>query len=461
MIDAGLFDAGGIQLGSPIRLAVAAGAVIGWGAWTAVVARPRKGAADAARHEGSVLVVHASQTGFATELAERTAQLIRDGGTPADLRGIASLTLHDLASASRVLFIASTTGEGDAPDDATRFQREVMRAGADLHGLSYAVLALGDRDYEDFCAFGRELDRWLREHGATPWFDRVDVDNGDEGALRHWQGQVSALTGAPEQPDWSRPAYQPWRLAERRLLNPGSAGGPCFHIALVPSEPAWLAWDAGDVVEIGPRRARGDEALLPHREYSIASVPGDGALHLVVRQQRHADGSLGPGSGWLTALAEQGDTIDLRVRRNASFHAPADARPMLLVGNGTGIAGLRALLKTRIARGHRRNWLLFGERHERVDRLHVDELEDWRDDGGIERLDLAWSREAQGPRYVQDRLRVAADAVRRFVDEGASVYVCGGLAGMAPGVDAALREILGDRGVEDLAAAGRYRRDVY
>jgi sulfite reductase (NADPH) flavoprotein alpha-component len=170
---------------------------------------------------------------------------------------------------------------------------------------------------------------------------------------------------------------------------------------------------------------------------------------------------LGLGSGWLTEHAAVGAVIDVRVRRNESFHAPTDNRPAIFIGNGTGIAGLRALIKARMARGHTRNWLIFGERHAQADRLHVDELERWRDLGGIERLDLIWSRQSRGSRYVQDRLRVMADEVRRYVNDGASIYVCGSLAGMAPGVDAALRSILGEAPVEELAAKGRYRRDVY
>jgi sulfite reductase (NADPH) flavoprotein alpha-component len=114
-----------------------------------------------------------------------------------------------------------------------------------------------------------------------------------------------------------------------------------------------------------------------------------------------------------------------------------------------------------MARGHTRNWLLFGERHAGADRLHVDDLETWHATGGIERLDLVWSRQSRGSRYVQERLRSLPEDVRRYVAQGASIYVCGSLAGMAPGVDAALRHILGDARVDDLAATGRYRRDVY
>jgi sulfite reductase (NADPH) flavoprotein alpha-component len=492
---AGMHDFSGMHAASMPRAGWAGALGVAWVAMTIVLARgkrevvPATGAAGATKaaeeagatggHEPTgvtrvpaatraaqernccVLVVHASQTGFATELAGRTAALLRSGGVDVVLQDIASLTPAILTHATRALFVVSTTGEGDAPDTATAFRREAMRSPLALHGLAYGVLALGDRDYEDFCAFGHDMDHWLHASGALPLFDRVDVDNGDEGALRHWQHHVAQLAGVTTQPDWSRPAYQIWRLQERRLLNPGSVGGPCFHLSLVPPNAAMLRWVAGDIVEIGPRLADGEAASLPHREYSIASMPADGALHLVVRQIRTAEGTLGLGSGWLTEHAAIGSAIDLRVRRNENFHAPTDDRPAIFIGNGTGIAGLRALLKSRIARGHTRNWLLFGERHAEADRLHVDELERWCEQGGLERLDLVWSRQPGGSRYVQDRLRAMADDVRSYVNEGASIYVCGSLAGMAPGVDAALRDILGDARVDELVAKGRYRRDVY
>jgi sulfite reductase (NADPH) flavoprotein alpha-component len=469
---ASMHDFAGMHAASFPRTGWASMLGAGWVAMTVVLARRRResgttddpgttDAASASTEPETILVIHASQTGFASELAARTADLLRTGGVVVDLRSIASLTPTMLGHATRALFVVSTTGEGDAPDMATAFRRESMALPLPLHGLSYGVLALGDRDYEDFCAFGHDLERWLHASAASPLFDLVEVNNGDEGALRHWQHHVAQLAGVATQPDWSRPAYQAWRLIERELLNPGSVGGPCFHISLVPEDAALLNWHAGDIVEIGPRLADGEQASLPHREYSIASVPADGALHLVIRQMRTAEGTLGLGSGWLTEHAPIGATIDLRVRRNEGFHAPDDDRPVIFVGNGTGIAGLRALLKARMARGHTRNWLIFGERHAGTDRLHVDEVEQWHALGGIERLDLVWSRESHGSRYVQDRLRSLRDEVRSYVDEGASIYVCGSLAGMAPGVDAALRHTLGDTRVDELAATGRYRRDVY
>ncbi|MCW0466676.1 Sulfite reductase [NADPH] flavoprotein alpha-component [Xanthomonas sacchari] len=134
---------------------------------------------------------------------------------------------------------------------------------------------------------------------------------------------------------------------------------------------------------------------------------------------------------------------------------------MLLIGNGTGIAGLRSLLREAAQAGVQGHWLLFGERNAAHDALFGDELRAWRDAGHLQRLDLLFSRDQAHKRYVQEGLRESADAVRDWVARGATVYVCGSLAGMARGVDTALREILGEDALDALSADGRYRRDVY
>ena len=112
---------------------------------------------------------------------------------------------------------------------------------------------------------------------------------------------------------------------------------------------------------------------------------------------------------------------------------------MILIGNGTGLAGLRALLKARLAAGRHRNWLVFGERQAAHDWFCRAEIEGWRDAGGIERLDAVFSRDQEERRYVQHLLREQAGTVRAWIDAGAAVYVCGSLQGMAGGVDDAAR----------------------
>lgn len=419
--------------------------------------------ARATRTDGAgILIAYASQTGFAEQLAHQTAQLLSDAGIAVRVCALAELDAQTLTDASQALFVVSTTGEGDAPDAAAPFVSRVLPSQADLSSLRYAVLALGDRSYTNFCAFGHQLDGWLRHQGATPMFDIVEVDNGDVGALRHWQHQLGVVTHRPDLPDWQTPSYDRWRLARRTLANPGSAGGPCFYIELEPLAATQLEWEAGDILEIDPYNSTWTrpDSPAPHREYSIASLPQDGAVQLLVRQMRRPDGRYGLGSGWLTQC-EIGTEIAARIRPNRNFHAPRDDRPLLLIGNGTGIAGLRGLIKARVAAGRLRNWLIFGERTQAFDRLYADDIERWRCEGGLERVDLVFSRDQAEKRYVQHRLIECAHQVREWVEQGAAIYVCGSLDGMGPAVHAVLEQILGTERLDELTATGRYRRDVY
>ncbi len=442
----------------------AAGAIaLAYLIFTAYCLRPlRRRRASAAQSRDTTLIAFASQTGFAQQLASQTAQSLQAAGRAVRVASFADLSPADLTSAERALFIVSTTGEGDAPDPAAAFVRKVLDGEVPLARLRYGLLALGDREYDNFCAFGRQVDRWLQQQGAQALFDVIEVDNGDDGALRHWQHNLAFAFEAPDLPDWEAPTYDRWTLATRRCLNLGSAGDPCFHLELRPAPGVALAWNAGDIAEIDPfnSHARGGERH-PHREYSIASLPEDGSLHLLVRQMRRPGGELGLGSGWLTRDAAVGSDIFLRVRSNPNFHPPATDAPLILIGNGTGIAGLRAQLKARIATGRRRNWLLFGERNAEHDRFYETDLDHWRAAGSLARLDLVYSRDQAARRYVQHRLAECAEELRRWVDDGAYIYVCGSLAGMAPGVHAALVGALGAEVVEALTMAGRYRRDVY
>jgi sulfite reductase (NADPH) flavoprotein alpha-component len=403
------------------------------------------------------LVVYASQTGSAEVLARRSAELLATGGLAARAVCISKLDEAGLRAASRILFVASTYGEGDAPDTAARFAGRLMALDLDLAHLHYAVLALGDRSYANYCGFGRALDAWLVEAGATPLFERIEVDRGNAAALEDWQHHLARLAGTDDAPDWEAPAYADWAILDRELLNPGSAGAPLYRLALAPVDGALPAWEAGDLAQVSA------PADPEHpREYSIASIPSDGRLELLVRLQQREDGSPGAASGWLCGGASGGDAVRLRIREHQRFRLGGNARrPMLFIGNGSGLAGLRGLVRARIQLGVRENWLLFGERNSAHDFLLRGELEGWQAAGWLDRLDLAFSRDQQERLYVQDVLRAQASSVREWIARGAAIYVCGSLQGMAGGVHEALREILGEAVLEQLSADGLYRRDVY
>ena len=464
----------------------------------------------------AVLVAYASQTGTAEELAKSTFRALEAAHVPSRIVSFAHLDAVTLAQAQTALLIVSTTGEGDPPDSAARFVRTAMGSPHAAPGLRYGVLALGDRTYTQFCAFGDAVHASLSAWGAAPLFDAIRVDNEDPASLDLWWQQLQALAGAPLRTDPSAaPVTSTWTLAARTLANPDDAEHPAYYIALQPSGEL-PEWSAGDIAVIRPRNDPADVTSLlarldldgemqldgpagrqslvrhlagsvlprtsdelaalvrqspqllvqglqplPVREYSIASLPEDGRIELLVRQMRLADGRLGLGSGWLTSHAALCGPIELSVRANTGFHPPDPQRPLILIGNGTGMAGLRAHLKARVKANVGKNWLIFGERSAQKSFFYRDEIDAWHRRGILERADFAFSRDRAERTYVQDCVRSRADDIRAWIEAGAAIYVCGSLRGMSTAVTKALGDILGADNVAEMIETGMYKRDVY
>jgi sulfite reductase (NADPH) flavoprotein alpha-component len=466
----------------------------------------------AGRGAEPVLLTFATQTGHAERIALQTAAVLQSAGVAVVLQPLVRLSVDALQRYRKVLLVASTFGDGDPPDSLRAFARQFARqSDSGLQHMHYGLLALGDRNYANFCGFGRTLDHDLRGHGAQALFPMIEVSNGDVGALARWQ-QSLAKAFAVQVDTWQThqpkaAPFEPWRLVRRTLLNAGSQGDPLFEVEL--ARPDSAGWVPGALVELLPRQAgptvelflrdagldgrtlvRFDghertledalsrstleattsavtaqalaDTLLPlaPRSYSVASITADGCVQLLVRQARRDDG-LGVASGWLTTSAPADAAIELRLLPNPGFALVDDEVPCVFIGNGSGFAGLRAHLRERARRGHGRNWLVYGERNAAHDAFCAADIAQWQATGMLERVDLVFSRDQAQRRYVQDRLHEAADALRQWAADRAVIYVCGSLEGMAPGVDSALREVLGASAFDDLVAEGRYRRDVY
>jgi sulfite reductase (NADPH) flavoprotein alpha-component len=213
------------------------------------------------------------------------------------------------------------------------------------------------------------------------------------------------------------------------------------------------------------------------RLYSIASSQAayEDEIHLTVsalRYQAQGREHLGGASGHLTRRISEGDTLHVYVAENPGFRLPKGGdTPIVMVGAGTGIAPYRAFLQAREAAGSSgRNWLVFGNRHFHRDFLYQTDWLNYRREGLLDRISLAFSRDADERTYVQARLYEEGAELYRWLQEGAHIYVCGGLE-MEKAVRQSLQGIAQHQGgfdedaaaeyIEFLREQGRYQRDVY
>ena len=155
------------------------------------------------------------------------------------------------------------------------------------------------------------------------------------------------------------------------------------------------------------------------------------------------------------------------------FALPADpAKPIIMIGPGTGLAPFRAFLQERQAtKAPGPNWLYFGHQRSDYDFFYEDELKAMRAAGLLTRLTLAWSRDGKEKIYVQHRMRDDGRDLWEWLSEGAHIYVCGDALRMAKDVEPALIDVVAEQSsrsaaeaaefVADLKAQGRYQADVY
>jgi len=219
------------------------------------------------------------------------------------------------------------------------------------------------------------------------------------------------------------------------------------------------------------------EPLQP-RLYSISSshnkTPGRVTLTVDhVRYQIDARLRQGVASSWLATRLGPGAKLQAYVQKAHGFALPASGEtPIIMIGPGTGVAPFRAFLQEREVHGAKGGaWLFFGHQRRACDFFYEDEMEAFQNNGVLTNLSLAWSRDAAGKTYVQDKLRQQSKEVWDWIARGAHIYVCGDAQRMAGDVEKAFIDIVAEHSrrdaeqahqfVQDLKKGGAYQTDVY
>ena len=217
---------------------------------------------------------------------------------------------------------------------------------------------------------------------------------------------------------------------------------------------------------------------LPPRLYSVASSleANPGEVHLVITAVRYEAAGRPRKGVFSTHCAEVldiGDLLPVYVNNNPAFKLPEDpARPIIMVGPGTGVAPFRSFLEERAERGAAgKSWLFYGDRRFRTDFLYQVDWQEWLSEGVLTRMDVAFSRDGEKKDYVQHRMVERGRELFSWLEEGAYLFVCGDEKRMAPDVEAALIGIVEREGgfggekaheyVDELRRQNRYQRDVY
>jgi len=225
-------------------------------------------------------ILWASQTGNAEALAEKFAAQL-SGSWAINLQAMNDYSVEKLAHDKHAIFITSTFGDGDAPDSGGDFWGQLSSDSApNLAQLDFALLALGDSNYDQFCGHGKKLFGRLQALGAKPLTDRVDCDTDFETPSSEWFTKLnealkahlptetsSSMTSTPASPT-SQSAKKaeggftktnPYlsRLVINKRLNSGSNTKDTrqfsFDLGALGNKEGGLSYEAGDALGVWPQ----------------------------------------------------------------------------------------------------------------------------------------------------------------------------------------------------------------
>lgn len=145
----------------------------------------------------SINLLYGSQTGNAESLAHSCAEHLRRQGWQPQVSSMDDYNTAQCAEQSLLVLITSTFGDGDAPDNAQNFWHFLHSVAAPaLPHLKFAVLALGDSNYDQFCGYGKKLDARLLELGAQHLLARVDCDSDYQASFDAWLENLTTVLAA-------------------------------------------------------------------------------------------------------------------------------------------------------------------------------------------------------------------------------------------------------------------------
>eukprot|EP00271_Cylindrocystis_brebissonii_P003286 TRINITY_DN1408_c0_g1_i4.p1 TRINITY_DN1408_c0_g1~~TRINITY_DN1408_c0_g1_i4.p1 ORF type:complete len:722 (-),score=109.53 TRINITY_DN1408_c0_g1_i4:140-2305(-) len=173
-----------------------------------------------------VAVLYGSQTGNATEIAKSISADANAKGIPAKAAALNDYTFARLPGTLIAVFVVSSTGDGDPPENCEAFYNALRRkknSPGMLAGLHYTVLGLGDSNYTRYMAIPRTFTSRLPELGGRCFYPCREAD------------EVDGLEDAVD--SWTAGLWEPLKEAVSRANAPPGAELKTAPMSTSPASP--------------------------------------------------------------------------------------------------------------------------------------------------------------------------------------------------------------------------------
>jgi sulfite reductase (NADPH) flavoprotein alpha-component len=252
-------------------------------------------AAPAARPRQPLTILYGSESGNTEALAMKAKKLAAKQNFDAKVVDMADADLATIAKSKNLMVFISTWGEGDPPQRAADFHKALMADTAPrFDGVRFAVLALGDTAYVNFCQTGKQIDARLEALGAIRTAAREDLDLDFQKAAAAWTekalqviapAEASPTTvvhvdfkGVPSAEDDDEPRFTAENPIEAEIsalidLNGTGSTRETWHAEFAVDDPGFV-YKPGDAIGLYPE----NDPELVRELLDLVGLGGDAAL---------------------------------------------------------------------------------------------------------------------------------------------------------------------------------------
>ncbi|WP_405571916.1 PepSY domain-containing protein [Winogradskyella sp. Asnod2-B02-A] len=325
---------------------------------------------------------------------------------------IAALNEYSTYKKAKYLTIfTSTYGEGEAPTSASNFEKLLQKV-TQNQNIQYSVIGFGSLMYADYCKYAIEVDELLKKQDHfVEHLPLFKINNQSFEAYKTWIKLWNDLTNHDLKIKFQKPQINLKKINEFKVINKTEPNSDDSFLVQLRSHKK-IKFKSGDLLSLYP------EADFIERQYSIGKIDND----IILSIKKH---KFGVCSNYFNNL-KINEIVKAKITRNLDFHFPTDAKEVVMIANGTGIAPFLGMINENhnIIKTH----LFWGGRTQDSLGIYENIIDSAFSKKTLSCFHVAYSQEQKTKIYVQDLITEHQELITRVLNSNGVVMICGSVA---------------------------------
>ena len=276
------------------------------------------------REKVKINFLFGTQTGNSETIAETAAEIAKNNNFSTKLASLDDVSMEALQNMENAVFVVSTYGEGEMPDNAHLFWESLSSSTAPkLENLNFGVLALGDTGYDEFCNAGKMIDVRLEQLGAKRLIKRVDCDVDFETLSNEWIDKIIPRFNKDEKIElrkteideskiiWNKKNPYMAEISKNKVLSGSGSNKEIRHYE-IELEDSGITYEVGDTLNVIPQNNQKLVNLILKRlhidENFIPSGEDETMQNLLLKKYEIST----PNKMLIEEIVKKSDNVDVR-----------------------------------------------------------------------------------------------------------------------------------------------------